>query len=239
MTLAIFDLDETLIRGDSCSLFCEFLVEQGLVGEEFIAEDRRMMDLYNSEKLVLSDYVSFFIEPLQHLTADQVDALMPGFVERFISPCIYPEAIVKLAELKAEGYRPVIVSATAEFIVKAVANTLGVSDVLAIQLEQDQDFYTGQIEGVPTFREGKVTRLQSWLVEQQESIEGAHFYSDSINDLPLLEQVDFPVATNPDGLLLVVASERNWPVLNWTAPDHNDFNQTPEQHFTRQELTHV
>lgn len=224
MSLAIFDLDETLIAGDTCSLFCQFLVASGLAGDDFIEQDRRMMELYNAEQLVLSDYVAFLVAPLKHKTRAEIDAVMPDFVARYVAPRIYPEAKQVLADLQQQQRRTLIISATPEFIVQAVANALDVQDVLAICLETDGEHYTGQIAGVPTFREGKVTRLLSWLEDQQESMDGAQFYSDSINDLPLLEQVQYPIAANPDAQLQAIANEREWPVLNWTHPTRTDSN---------------
>ncbi len=218
MTLAIFDLDETLLAGDSCTLFCQFLVDEGIAAADFLQQDALMMQRYHAQTLVLADYIRFLLEPVMHLSVDEIDALMPVFVARYITPRIYPEARQLLADYQQQGLRPLIISATSEFIVRAVAVQLGVSDLLAIQLQTEDNRYTGNVSGVPTFREGKVTRLHSWLAEQQESLDGALFYSDSINDLPLLEQVAFPVAANPDQALLAIASQRNWPVLQWTAP---------------------
>ncbi|WP_028469469.1 HAD family hydrolase [Neptunomonas japonica] len=240
MALAIFDLDETLVAGDSCSLFCEFMLTEGLVDSEFVERDQQMMALYNAEALVLDDYISFFIEPLRHLSIATINEMMPRFVEQCIAPRIYSEAYQVLESQAALGNRLLIVSATAEFIVNAVARFLGVSDVLAIRLASEQGFYTGKIEGVPTFRKGKVTRLNSWLVEHDETLEGAQFYSDSINDLPLLALVEHPIATNPDKQLLQIATQRNWPVVNWSAFRPSDsFNDQSVQHSTIQEVTHV
>lgn len=239
MALAIFDLDETLIAGDSCTLFCEFLIAEGFAPNSFLRQDAQMMALYNSEKLVLSEYIQFLIEPLNHLSTTEIDALLPGFVEQYVVPRIYPQGLQTLADFKQQGLRPLIISATADFIVKAIAKQLGISDVLAIQLERKDDRYTGDIDGVPTFREGKVTRLKSWLIEQQESIDGAYFYSDSINDLALLEQVEYPIAANPDRQLQTIAKERNWPVLNWTVPVVQNSTTPTDQTFIRQEHNYV
>ncbi|ABM04849.1 HAD-superfamily subfamily IB hydrolase, TIGR01490 [Psychromonas ingrahamii 37] len=252
MALAIFDLDETLVCGDSCSLFCQFMQAEGLVGPEFVERDKRMMGLYNAEKLVLDDYIEFFIEPLSHLSITAIDGIMPRFVEQYIAPRIYAEAQQVLKSQAAQGKRLLIISATAEFIVSAVARYLGVADVLAIRLSSKEGYYTGKIEGVPTFRQGKVTRLHNWLIEQNENLIDAQFYSDSINDLPLLALVDYPIATNPDTQLTQIAAQRHWPVLNWSAfnpliaqtsisaPQPNKlFNEQSVRHFTPKEITHV
>lgn len=121
MALAIFDLDETLIAGDSCTLFCEFLIAEGFAPKSFLRQDAQMMALYNSEKLVLSEYIQFLIEPLNHLSTTEIDALLPGFVEQYVVPRIYPQGLQTLADFKQQGLRPLIISATADFIVKAIA----------------------------------------------------------------------------------------------------------------------
>jgi HAD superfamily hydrolase (TIGR01490 family) len=237
MSLAIFDLDETLIAGDSCTLFCQFLVDEGIAAPDFLQQDAQMMTRYHAQTLVLSEYIRFLTGPVMHLSITEIDALMPRFVQRYISLRIYPQAQQILANYQQQGVRPLIISATSEFIVKAVAEALGVDDLLAIQLATEGQFYNGDIHGIPTFREGKVSRLKHWLTEQQESLDGAFFYSDSINDLPLLEQVEYPVAANPDSRLMAIAIERRWPVLQWRVPTNN--TPTQDQPLTRQELNHV
>jgi phosphoserine phosphatase len=146
MALAIFDLDETLVAGDSCSLFCQFMLAEGLVGSEFVERDQQMMALYNAEELVLDDYVRFFIEPLSHLSIAAIDEMMPRFVEQYIAPRIYSEAHQILEIQAALGNRLLIISATAEFIVSAVARYLGVTDVLAIRLASEQGFYPARLK---------------------------------------------------------------------------------------------
>ncbi|UTW11568.1 HAD family hydrolase [Marinobacterium rhizophilum] len=239
MALAIFDLDETLVACDSCSEFSKFMVAQGLAGPAFDVRHRQMMALYGSQQLVLSDYIRFFLAPLSALSCSDIQDLLPGFVEQYIVPKIYPQALQTLGEMRAQGHRVLIVSATAEFIVRAIATKLGVEDVLAIELAVEKNHYSGEIKGVPTFREGKVIRLQRWLSEQNETMDGAYFYSDSINDLPLLEQVDYPVVANADLQLQRIAEKRQWPAVNWagTYPENEQaFCVTP---LESQETTHV
>lgn len=219
MSLVIFDLDETLLAGDSCSLFCEYLVSEGIAPPEFVDEDAQMMVRYHAQTLVLDDYVHFLIKPLKKLSVSDIDALMVKFVDTYIVPNLYPEALLLLKEYQQQAVRILIISATCEFIVKAIGAVLGVHDVLAIQLKIKDDTYSGKILGVPTFREGKITRLSHWLTQHQQSIDNATFYSDSINDLPLLEMIDNPIATNPDHMLMAIAARRHWPILQWTAPN--------------------
>lgn len=217
MALRIFDLDETITCCDTSSLFCEYLKDTGVVTDpEFIAEEERLMEQYTQGCMSVHEYIAFQVKPLADMDVADIDHLTEGFVAEVIVPKIYPQAKVLLQELRSAGHRLVIVSATAAFIVRAVAKQLGVEDVLAIELVTENNRYTGEVDGVPTYQAGKVTRLNAWLEAEQESLEGAAFYSDSMNDLPLLEAVEQPVATNPDPRLAVIAAERNWPQLNWT-----------------------
>ncbi|MDO6513564.1 MULTISPECIES: HAD family phosphatase [unclassified Neptuniibacter] len=215
MALAIFDLDETLIAGDSCSLFCEYLLEKGIVDQSFVERDAELMRLYTQGQLDQHDYIEFFIGELKHLSIEQIHALMPVFIESYIKPVIYPQAVSLLKALTEQNLRLLIISATSSFIVEKVAELLNVNDFIAIELEVSGSYYTGKIQGTPSFGKGKVTRLKSWLEEQEESLEGASFFSDSINDRPLLEVVSFPVATNPDQALTQLARQNSWPVLQW------------------------
>lgn len=216
MPLAIFDLDETLIATDSGSAWIAYMAEVGLVDDSFIARDQAYMAQYDAGELSMADYMMFSLSPLQGRTLDDLAELLPDFVERCIVPHIYPQARGLLQELRQHGYRLLIISATAAFVVEAVARELGVEDVLAINIACDgQGGITGQTAGVLSFREGKVTRLQQWLEQTGESITDAHFYSDSINDLPLLDYVDYPFATNPHPRLQPIAEQRGWPVIDW------------------------
>jgi len=228
MALAIFDLDETLVAADSASLFCRFLHDRGLADDDFLRRDARMMELYNNQQLSMPQYIESLLEPILKLHRDDIDALMPEFVRDYVAPRIYPQARALLSELKANGERLLIISATVTFIVRAVARELGVDEVLAIDLqEDDRGYYSGKIDGIPSFREGKVQRLAIWCELENETLTDARFYSDSINDLALLEQVPFPVATNPDKPLAEIARQRGWATLNWQLSDTEVSTLTP------------
>ncbi|MFT6914338.1 MAG: HAD superfamily hydrolase (TIGR01490 family) [Motiliproteus sp.] len=231
MPLAIFDLDETLVRGDCSTRFCEFIERAGLIDAPgFVEAERAMMDNYRHQRLSMDAYIAFILAPLSTMSTDQIAALMPAFIDRCISDHIYPQALALLNAHHRRGDRILIISASADFIVDAVAESLAVEDVLAINLERTaQGCYSGLIQGVPSYREGKVIRLHAWLQQQDETLAGACFYSDSINDQPLLELVDYPVATNPDRCLAELANRRGWPVLDWrhqygAEPVATDFN---------------
>lgn len=216
MALAIFDLDETLIDGDCASLWAQEMAKIGWVdGESFLRKDAELMAEYAFGRLAMEDYMAFSLTPLVGRTADEVEHVVEPFVEDVIEPLIYSDAMRHVAEHRKAGDRILVISASAEFLVKAIAARLGIGDVLAIQLEEQHGFYSGNTKGVLSYRDGKVTRLREWAQAEGESLDGAHFYSDSINDLPLLEQVSYPHVVNPDPLLREQAKARGWPLLSW------------------------
>jgi HAD superfamily hydrolase (TIGR01490 family) len=216
MPLAIFDLDETLIHGDCASLWSEQMVRLEWVdGESFLRKDQALMQVYGEGKLAMEDYMAFSLEPVAGRTPEEVDFLVEPWVEDVIEPLIFSDATRTMARHRAAGDRILIISASAVFLVQAIAARLGVDDVLAIDLEVNHGVYSGRTEGVLTYREGKVTRLAQWLHEQGESLEGASFYSDSRNDLPLLLKVAHPQVVNPDPVLLEHAKQAGWPVHHW------------------------
>ena len=216
MALAIFDLDETLIHGDCASLWTQEMVKIGWAdGESFIAREQELMRQYAAGTLAMEDYMSFTLSPLVGRTPEEVAFVVEPFVEDVIEPIFYSDASRTLAAHRAAGDRLLVISASAHFLVSAIAERFGIDEVLAIDLEQQHGCYSGKTCGVLTYREGKVTRLQHWLGEQAESLEGAFFYSDSRNDLPLLSQVSNPRAVNPDVALRAHAQENGWPILTW------------------------
>lgn len=216
MALAIFDLDETLIGGDCASLWTAEMVKLGWAdGESFIAREQQLMHQYATGSLAMQDYMAFTLSPLVGRTAEEVAHVVEPFVEDVIEPIFYSDATRCLANHRAAGDRILVISASAHFLVSAVAARLKIEEVLAIDLEQQHGHYSGRTQGVLPYREGKVTRLQDWLQAQGETLDGAYFYSDSRNDLPLLQVVEKPHVVNPDPTLLQVAQQADWPVLSW------------------------
>jgi HAD superfamily hydrolase (TIGR01490 family) len=216
MALAIFDLDETLIHGDCASLWAVEMTKLGWAdGEAFIAREHELMRLYAAGKLAMEDYMAFTLAPLVGRTAEEVAHVVEPFVEDVIEPIFYSDASRTLAAHREAGDRLLVISASAHFLVSAIAERFGIDEVLAIDLEQQHGFYSGRTQGVLTYREGKVTRLHAWLAEQNENLAGASFYSDSRNDLPLLQLVDRPFAVNPDPTLRAHAEQAGWPILSW------------------------
>ncbi|WP_165665577.1 HAD family hydrolase [Metapseudomonas otitidis] len=216
MTLAIFDLDDTLIDGDCASLWSAHMADLGWVDRDsFLAKDHELMTLYAEGKLAMEDYMAFSLSPLVGRTAEEVASVVEPFVEDVIEPIIHSDAMRCLAGHRQAGDRLLIVSASAHFLVSAIGERLGVEEVLAIDLAEEHGHYSGKTRGVLTYRDGKVTRLNAWLAEHGERLDGAYFYSDSRNDLPLLGMVDNPRVVNPDPTLRAHAEQAGWPILAW------------------------
>jgi HAD superfamily hydrolase (TIGR01490 family) len=216
MALAIFDLDETLINGDCASLWSAYMAKLGWVdGESFLQRDSELMALYGQGLLAMEDYMSFSLSPLVGRTAEEVAHVIEPFVEDIIEPLIYSDACKYLAQHRAAGDRLLVISASGVHLVAPIAARLGITEVLAIELEEQHGCYSGNTQGILTYRDGKVQRLQAWLAEQGESLAGAYFYSESRNDLPLLSLVSQPRVVNPDATLKAHAEQAGWPILSW------------------------
>lgn len=216
MALAIFDLDETLIDGDCASLWATHMADiQWVDRDSFLAREQELMALYSQGKLAMEDYMAYTLSPLVGRTPEEVEFVVGPFVEDVIEPIIYSDAMRCLAQHRAAGDRLLVISASAHFLVSAIAERLGIEEVLAIDCELQHGHYSGKTQGVLTYREGKVVRLQAWLAEERESLVDAHFYSDSRNDLPLLSLVEYPHVVNPDPTLRAHAEQAGWPILSW------------------------
>lgn len=215
MALAIFDLDNTLIGGDSDHLWGEFVCERGLVdSEEFGARNDQFYEDYKSGQLDIDAYLRFALAPLKGRELQELAAWHRDFMASKIEPVMLPRASQLIANHRDRNDHLLVITATNEFITRPIASALGIEDILACQAQMVDGYYTGEPEGVPSYHEGKVTRLEQWLRGRDISLEGAYFYTDSHNDLPLLEQVDKPIAVDPDPILLSRAQEAGWPVIS-------------------------
>ena len=215
MSLAIFDLDNTLLSIDSDHAWGEFLVEQGAVDPVAYREaNERFLADYNAGTLDMAAFLEMALKPLAENTPEQLAAWHQQFMASKIEPHILPKAEELLARHRTKGDTLLIITATNRFITGPIAERLGVDDLIAVDPEMVDGRYTGRVDGVPSYREGKVIRLQAWLEAQDITMDGAWFYSDSHNDLPLLEKVDHPVAVDPDDTLRKVAEERNWRIMS-------------------------
>ncbi|HXH04193.1 MAG TPA: HAD family hydrolase [Candidatus Competibacteraceae bacterium] len=219
MALAIFDLDDTLLAGDSNALWSEFLAERGVLDGAANARARARYDqAYASGTLDIHDYTAFMLEPVLDWPAERLLDWQQRFVEERVLPALYPAALELLERHRMAGDTLLIMTATNRVITGPIARILAVEHLLATEPERRGGRYTGRIAGIPCFRQGKVQRLQLWLEASGASLAGSHFYSDSHNDLPLLELVEHPVAVNPDPRLAAHARHRDWPVLRLEAP---------------------
>jgi HAD superfamily hydrolase (TIGR01490 family) len=216
--LALFDLDHTLLPLDSDYEWGEFTIGIGWRdAAEFGRRNAEFYAHYQAGTLNVGDYVRFATEALRERGEQAATDAHAQFMREVISPAIRPEALALLRSHQQAGDEVVIITATNEFVTRPIAAALGVPQILALELERGPDgWYTGEILGEPTMREGKVRRMDRWLAERGwtwESVEST-FYSDSMNDVPLLEVVNHPVATNPDTRLRALAQERGWRVLD-------------------------
>ena len=215
--LALFDLDHTLLSGDSDVLWCEFLITEGLLDRaEFEPRNRRMAERYARGIATPAEFCGFYAQTLAGARPDAWQGLRERFLRDVVAPRI-PTASRELVERHREdGDRVVLTSATNRYLVELTAIELGIDDLLATEVEVVDGAFTGRNIGVPNMREGKVERLRQWLEAQglpATVLADAAFYSDSKNDLPLLLAVGHPVAVDPDAVLAAHAIREGWPVL--------------------------
>ncbi|WP_028534966.1 HAD family hydrolase [Paludibacterium yongneupense] len=215
MALAIFDLDDTLIDGDSASLWLRFLVREGHAPADMLPREAAMMDAYRAGRLDMESYMDFTLHPLRGRLVDEVAGWVRQYVASEVAPLVFPAARAALEDYRVQGRRRLVISATGEHLVGPIASHLGVADFLAIELGQSAGRYDGTTVGVLTYQHGKTIRLASWLEQNGESLQDSHGYSDSVNDVPLLDAVASGFVVNPDARLSAVAAERGWPRLDW------------------------
>lgn len=215
MALAIFDLDNTLIAGDSDYLWGKFLVENNYVNsEEFSKTNAQFYEDYKNGNLDIIAYQRFALTPLSKQTMTTLNNWHQQFIKDFIQPIILPKAQAIVDKHKAKGDRVIIITATNTFITKPIGEIYGITELLGTEGEIINNKYTGKVAGVPSFKEGKVTRLNQWLTENNETLEGSYFYSDSHNDLPLLKIVDQPIVVDGDDKLLQIAKDKQWKTIS-------------------------
>jgi HAD superfamily hydrolase (TIGR01490 family) len=214
MSLAIFDLDNTLLRGDSDHAWGMFLVERQLVdGESYRRENERYYAQYQAGTLDIMEFLAFALAPLARFERATLDQWHREFMQAKILPMITPPARALVEQHRARGDTLLIITATNSFVTAPIGRAFGIDNLLATEAELVNDRYTGRVAGTPCYREGKVLRLREWLRQRHESLDDSWFYSDSHNDIPLLEAVTHPVAVNPDELLRDFARQRGWPII--------------------------
>ena len=215
MALAIFDLDNTLISGDSDHSWGEFLVSEKVVdAQQFKKSNDQFYADYVAGSLDIFAYLEFSLQPLTKMSMTALAELHKRFMQQVIAPMQLAKAQALLQQHRDAGDRLLIITSTNRFIVEPICHSLGVTEILATDAQIVDGRYSGKVEGVPTYKEGKVVRLNAWLKEQGETLKGSLFYSDSINDLPLLMEVSHPVAVDPDEALRNAANERGWDIIS-------------------------
>ncbi len=216
MRLALFDLDNTLLAGDSDFEWAQYLIERGVLDREvYEVRNQAFYDQYKAGTLDIFEFLDFQLKPLSRHSRAQLDAWHQDFMARKIIPIVAPGT----AELlKRHGdHVQVIVTATNSFVTAPIAAHRGVPHLIATEPEQVGGEFTGRPSGMPCFKEGKVSRLDQWLAAQGKAwsdVTESWFYSDSLNDLPLLARVHYPVAVDPDATLKAHAEKQGWPVIS-------------------------
>lgn len=218
MKLVLFDLDNTLLAGDSDYEWSQFLIERGIVDRDL--HEARNLEFYQQYKagtLNIHEFLDFQLRPLARLARAELDALHAEFMQQKIQPMITPVARDLVNRALDEAALVALITATNSFVTAPIARAFGIPHLIATEPEQINGEFTGKVSGTPSFREGKVTRLHEWLASQNKQLndfDESWFYSDSLNDLPLLELVSHPVAVDADPTLHAHAQARGWPSIS-------------------------
>jgi len=214
--LVLFDLDNTLLAGDSDFEWAQFLIEQGVLDREvYEARNQEFYDHYKAGTLDILEFLDFQLKPLSRHPRAVLDAWHREFMTRKVRPMIRDSARA-LVE-RHHGDVQVLITATNSFVTAPIAREFGIEHLIATEPEQHDGEFTGRVVGAPCFREGKVARLENWLAQQNRtmaSFDESRFYSDSLNDLPLLSLVTHPVAVDPDATLRAHAEKHGWPIIS-------------------------
>ncbi|MCS4270824.1 MULTISPECIES: HAD family phosphatase [Raoultella] len=214
--LTIFDLDNTLIKGDSSTVWSRFLVREGWISDpDYLAREAMLMADYDRGEMNIADYVALIQAPLIGVPQAEVDGLVARCVREEILPRVYPQAWEVIRTLRARGEQMLVISASVSLLVQAVSDALGIEQALGIDVEMADGGYTGVITGTPSYQHGKVVRLAQWRQAYPQLVGEVTFYTDSINDLPLCLHADRVRLVNPCPQLAAANEEHRWPVLSW------------------------
>ena len=218
MNLAIFDLDNTLLDGDSDYNWGLYLVKKGYLDEgEYKEQNQKFFEEYQVGKLDIFAFAEFQFQFLKNNSRKFLNIIRSDYIDEIIKPMILKKAADLVNQHKEAGDRLLIITATNSFITKPIGELFGIDELIGTDPEENEGEFTGKVKGTPSFKEGKVTRLFDWLDEKNLKLadfEKTFFYSDSHNDLALLEVVTNPVVVNGDKILQKKAQEKNWPTLN-------------------------
>ena len=213
MTIALFDLDYTLLEGDSERLWSEFLAEQGVVDHKFVNQIVGYYKDYEIGRLDIQAYETFLLQPILSLSLLELTLLCTRYL-RAIRIRLRPFMLERLAWHRTQGHILVLITATNSLLAEAIVSLLDIPYLISTGIEIENGRPTGKLAGIPAYREGKVQRLETWLEENHQSLAGSWGYSDSHNDLPLLQRVTRPVAVKPDSILRAYALEQGWMVMD-------------------------
>ncbi|MGY3866753.1 HAD family hydrolase [Aeromonas bivalvium] len=215
MALALFDLDDTLISGDSASLWLEYMVAGELAPAGMVAEEQAMMSLYHQGKMDMHQYMAFTLQPLAGRSRQWLEQQCHHFAEQVLRERLYPEGLARIEWHRQRGDELVLISASGEHLVTPMARMLGMDHCVAILLDEEAGRLTGQTRGTLSFREGKVARINQLFAGRDNLWQGSFGYSDSHNDLPMLRAVSHPHGVNPAPALRQQAEALGWPILDW------------------------
>jgi HAD superfamily hydrolase (TIGR01490 family) len=217
MSLAIFDLDNTLIGGDSDYLWGEFLCDEGIISDRqsFEKKNDYFYQQYELGLLDIYDWAEFSFEILTHYSINELEAFHLKFMAQKIEPIFLEKAQDCINSHKKNGDTVLVITASNTFVTAPIVKRYGINHLIATEPEIVSGRYTGKVSGIPCFKSGKIENLMPWLERNSESLKDSTFYSDSHNDLPLLELVDNPVAINADKILTKIAEKKGWKVFNW------------------------
>jgi HAD superfamily hydrolase (TIGR01490 family) len=218
MNLALFDLDNTLLNGDSDFEWSQFLVRIGVLDRElFAAQNMEFYEQYKAGTLDIHKFLDFQLMPLSRHSRSTLDVWHQQFMRENVLPMVTQASRDLVEKHRAAGDVCVIITATNSFVTAPIAREFGIEHLIATEPEHKDGEFTGCVAGVPSFREGKITRLNEWLAARGwtlGSFADSTFYSDSLNDLPLMNLVKHPVAANPDDTLRAHAKQQGWPIIN-------------------------
>ena len=212
--LTIFDLDNTLLAGDSDRAWGQYIVEKKIVSDAFLVESEKFYNSYYEGDLDIDGFLAFCLKPLTENKLSELLELRKGFIEDKIKPMMLEEAIRTVEQKKIEG--PVIIAtATNSFVTRPIADLFKIKDLIATEFIIKDNEFTGEVDGIPCFREGKVKKVEEWVEANGYDLSNATFYSDSFNDLPLLEKVETAIVVDGDDKLIEQAKNNDWKCISF------------------------
>ena len=212
--LTIFDLDNTLLAGDSDRAWGQYIVEKEIVSDDFLIESEKFYNSYYEGDLDIDGFLAFCLKPLTENKLSELFELRKGFIEEKIKPMMLEEAVRTVKQKKSEG--PVIIAtATNSFVTRPIADLFEIKDLIATEFIIKDNEFTGEVDGIPCFREGKVKKVEEWVKANGYDLSSATFYSDSFNDLPLLQKVETAIVVDGDDKLIEQAKNNDWECISF------------------------